>query len=115
MVAIGQAHRVRGKLHSGSRVRSDGYASLHCSSRRLPAAQPGGTWLRSGLDRGHEPDRVCSPGTAPFFDQIATTNRDGSDLRVLLRGAKGGRYELDVSPDGRLLAFADQNYAARRT
>ena len=73
--------------------------------------------------RGFDPDWIAGtnriafvrPGSRGYFsDQIVTTNRDGGDLRVVLRGAKGVRSALDVSPDGRMLAFVDQNYAARR-
>lgn len=39
--------------------------------------------------------------------RIATMRRDGSRIRVLLGNTKGYRYGLDVSPDGRKLAFLE--------
>ena len=46
-----------------------------------------------------------------FSSRIATMRSDGRDLRVLLGDKKGYRHSLDVSPDGRRLAFLETSSA----
>ena len=46
-----------------------------------------------------------------FSSRIATMRGDGRDVRVLLGDAKGYRQGLDVSPDGRRLAFLETSSA----
>ena len=46
-----------------------------------------------------------------FSSRIATMRSDGRDVRVLLGDKKGYRQSLDVSPDGRRLAFLETSSA----
>lgn len=69
------------------------------------------------LRNGSEPDWLPSGRRIAFIkaaksrwslsSRIATMRRDGSDVRVLLGDDKGYRNNLDVSPDGRRLAFTE--------
>jgi dipeptidyl aminopeptidase/acylaminoacyl peptidase len=75
-----------------------------------------GSLLRR-LRRGSEPNWIPNGRRIVFIastrprqglsNSIATMRRDGSRVRVLLGRTKGYRYGLDVSPDGRKLAFLE--------
>jgi Tol biopolymer transport system component len=75
---------------SGVRVVRRGYALEWVSDRRIAFILPP---RRSRLE---------------FSNRIATMRRDGTGVRLLVDDRKGYRSDLDLSPDGRRLAFLEQ-------